>query len=185
MKTLKGILLILLILSTSCSTGDHKLRPEYRGIDPRAQGLLDEYMKLSALNNIVFKNKVTIGFKNINNENAVGMCTYGGAWREIDIDITYWNLTSSLPHMALMFHELTHCYCDRDHDYGEGLGYPEKSEERINRAREWLREGGPRPGYWADGCPVSLMYPVVADSDCMKAHYQEYIREMFDRCKPF
>lgn len=143
-------------------------------------------MWLSKQYNITFTRPVTIGFKKIKRGNAVGMCTYGGNWREIDIDIEYWlNNHSSAEKLALLYHELIHCYCTRGHDYGEGKDYPEGVQARIDRALRWLKEGGERPGYWDDGCPTSLMYPVVIEQDCMLRHYHEYIKEMFDRCIPW
>lgn len=177
--------LSLLAIGVSCSQIELKTHPEYKGVDPRTQAILDEYMWLSAQNDLTFYNKVTIGFKVIKAGNVIGLCTYGPTWREIDLDINYWNNSTKLSHLALLFHELSHCYCGRAHDYGEHLDYPESEAARRARAVKWQFEGGPRPGYWVDGCPVSLMYPVVVDNECMKTHYDEYIREMFDRCRPF
>lgn len=177
---------ILFALTTSCcSTAQVKLAPQYVSVDPRAQKIVDEYMLLSAQNNIQFYDKVTIGFKDINRGEVVGLCTYGGFFREIDIDISYWNRSTYMTKTTLLFHELTHCYCGRGHDYGKKKNYPETEAARIVRALQWKVEGGPRPGYWEDGCPVSIMYPVVADDDCVKAHYDQYVKEMFDRCRPW
>lgn len=176
-------LLVIMASSCSCSGRKIKLVPDYKDVDPRVQKYVDEYMWLSTQNNIQFYNKVTIGFKKIKDGNVIGTCTYGGFFREIDIDIDYWNNSTKAERMALIFHELTHCYCGRGHDYGENLEYPETEMARIARALQWKMRGGPRPGYWDDGCPFSLMYPVVVDDDCTLAHYAEYTAEMFDRCE--
>lgn len=181
----KFLICILFLFDGCAASPKIKIMPEYHGVDPRAQGYVDEYMYLSRQKHIEFDDTVTIGFKNLNEGNIIGLCTYGGPWREIDIDINYWNNSSKMTHMALLFHELTHCYCGRDHDYGPKSKYPETEAARIARALQWKAEGGPRPGYWDDGCPVSLMYPVIVDDDCTRAHYNEYIEEMFSRCDPW
>jgi hypothetical protein len=186
MKTtfLKACTFLLLFCFTSCSASiPVKIAPEYKGVDPRAQNIVSEYLELSRLNHIIFHNPVTVGFKNIQHGDVVGVCHYGGYFREIDVDINYWNNSTTLSHLALLYHELTHCYCTRDHDYGKEKKYPETEAARIVQAIQWKVNGGERPGHWDDGCPVSLMYPIVVDDDCMQAHYAEYTQEMFDRCE--
>lgn len=178
-------MVILGICLASCSGLPIKTKPEYQGVDPRAQHFLDEYLWLSTQHDVRFYNKVTIGFRNINDGLIVGFCTEAEFFREIDLDISYWNNSTSTTRMTLLFHELSHCYCKRDHDYGKDLKYPESDAARKARAVKWLIEGGVRPGYWDDGCPVSIMYPVVVDDECMRTHYKEYTDEMFDRCKPW
>lgn len=118
-------------------------------------------------------------------DNAVGLCTYGPDWHEIDIDSDFWNRHDSSERLALIFHELTHCYCNRDHDWGSGIMYLDTEKERIAEAEEWQITGGLKPGRFDDGCPYSLMYPIVVDSDCLLGHYSEYISEMFNRCRPY
>lgn len=174
---------IVSILVTCCSTENFKLKPEHKGVDPALQPLVGEYMWLSAQNNILFKNNVTIGFKHLSGT-AVGMCTWGGWFREIDIDPTYWKLTGNRTHIALLFHELTHCYCGRGHDYADGVKYPRTADARLKQAIDWMVKGGERPGFWDDGCPTSLMFPVVVDDTCVQEHYEEYTTEIFNRCKP-
>lgn len=175
---------LILLLSSCCST-KVKIAPEYQGVDERAQRLLEEYMWLSIQNNITFYNKVTIGFKKIGRDDVVGLCTYGLTFREIDLDIDYWQNSTSSQKIALLFHELTHCLCHRGHDYSGYDKYPESYTERLIQALEWKVKGGPKPGFFDDGCPISLMYPIVVDDDCLRAHYDQYVKEMFSRCKPW
>jgi hypothetical protein len=176
---------ILLLLSACADPVPIKNHPEHVGVDPHVQSLVDEYVWLSKQNHIEFDQQVTIGFKEIDQGAVVGECTVAPTFREIDLDITYWNNTTNTTHLAVLFHELTHCYCLRMHDYGKDLPYPESSADRVKVALEWRLHGGPRPGYWDDGCPASLMHPSVVDDDCVKAHYDQYVQEMFDRCEPF
>lgn len=177
--------IVLLLGFTACSSPHIKIAPEYHGVDERARSLVNEYFWLSKQNNITFTHKVSVGFKVLNDGLAVGMCTFGPGWREIDIDSNYWYNSTNTTRLALVFHELTHCYCGRDHDYEEGKKYPETEAARVARALKWLIEGGERPGYWDDGCPISFMHPSVVDDECTMAHYNEYLTEMFTRCQPY
>ena len=177
---------LTLISLTQCTTSDIKLTPEYEGVDPRVSQLVNEYKELAKIQGITFKKDVTIGFKKINDKSIIGLTTYGLGWREIDLDSDYWYdyKTSSMSRMVLVFHELSHAYCDRCHDYGkDGDKYLETEEERIKQAKEWI--GLPPGRYINDACPLSLMYPTVLTDDCTLAHYNDYIQEMFLRCKPW
>lgn len=173
------------MIFSCCASLGVKARPEYTGVDPRVQHIVDEYMWLSTQYNVHFNNKVTIGFKNIGKGNVVGLTTYGGYFREIDIDTSYWNNSTNTQRLAVTMHELGHAYCGRSHDYGDGKKYPEAEDERIAQAENWASKGGPRPGIYPDGCALSLMYPVVVPDYCIRSHYQEYTKELFDRCKAY
>lgn len=185
-KQMRRLILALLgiVSLATCSTQNFRLKPEHKGVEPKLQAIVDKYMDLSKQNDIRFYNKVSIGFKKLDSP-AVGVCWTGGWFREIDIDPDYWKEITNLSKQTLLFHELTHCYCGRPHDYGKSKRYPESEEARLKQAIVWIVEGGERPGFWEDGCPVSIMYPVVIDDFCMRAHYGEYMTEMFDRCKPW
>lgn len=182
------ILLILLALLTlglvgSCSGIKPKLRPEYSGVDTRLQPLVNEYLQLSAENNIHFKHKVSVGMKPIDDDKAVGVCNYGSYFREIDIDSDYWDAITPTTQKAILFHELTHCYCTRPHDYGNGQEY--KSKGLLERVLGVFKSTPENTGFYPDQCPTSIMYPVVIPDRCMIAHEQEYIKEMFNHCRPW
>lgn len=179
MKRLFTVFTGLLILA-SCCTINIDTSPKFTGVDPRVKKIYDEYMKLSGYKHIEFSDTVTIGFGNTKIEHAVGLCTTTPLFREITIDEKYWNRIGKLQRVALLYHELTHCYCDRNHDYGKGKPYPAPKDK-------WYDDDPPAPegSMFADGCPITLMYPRVISDDCMKRHYGEYVEEMFDRCEPF
>jgi len=178
------VLVALIVLSCARAEVSVKTAPNYVGVDPKVRTLVDEYFELSTRNHIKFDNVVTVGFSKIDAvTDAVGLCTYGAYFREIDIDPDYWNKLNSLAKKALLFHELTHCYCSRSHDYGNGTQYASTSEERIREVKEW--NGGPKIGRYDDACPLSLMYPIAMDSACFLAHYSDYLTEMFNRCAPY
>jgi len=183
-KTLLLVITTFLALSASCATPAGKLFPEYDGVDPKAQKIVDSYLELAKDEKILFENTVTIGFKKINRGNVVGLCHYGGYFREIDVDIGYWNRSTFISQRTLLFHELTHCYCGRGHDYDDGAKYKELADSYIVE--------GPictvmdvSPGFYDDLCPKSLMFPSVLEDECVNKHYNEYIKEMFQRCRPY
>jgi hypothetical protein len=168
-----------MILVSCCTiTIDHnKLAPEYQGVDPKAEPYVNEFLSLAKIHNIVFIDKVTIGFKDIDQDSVIGLCNYGSYFREIDLDISYWNRSSKRSHMALLFHELSHCYCDREHDYGDGKEYGDSEKVKKDTVK--------KEGYFEDGCPLSIMYPIIVNDDCFVSHYSEYTDEMFNRCKAY
>lgn len=178
-----AIIMFAVLASRSCSSDVHeKKEPEYHGVDPQLQPIVDEYLRLSSENNVVFTNKVTLGMKEIDEGGVVGICNYGKNWREIDVDKGYWDRLPESLQYALLFHELTHCYCGRDHDFAEGKEYKIVKELKEEDAQGIKHQGA---GFYKDNCPVSLMYPMVVEPECMNKHYKEYVKEMFDRCEPF
>ncbi len=182
------LLSLYLVLYTSCAvvTVDNPYTPRFKGVDVELTPYENRFFDLAVQSGIHFRNQVTMGLAILNNGAEVGECQYGVGWREITIDSTYWNRASEIERTVLILHELGHCYCGRDHDYGNGIAYPESIRARTEEYQNWLKYGGPRPGrYDADSCPLSLMYPAVLDADCYLTHYYEYIQELFNRCKAY
>lgn len=180
-----AVVMLTVLASHSCSDTHQKKAPEFHGVDPQLQKIVDEYLSLSTQNNITFENQVTLGIKTIDIKSApgaVGVCNYGRKWREIEVDKDFWETATKATKYALLFHELTHCYCGRDHDYGDEKPYKSVDELREENDKGIPHEGG---GFYDDNCPTSLMYPMVVDDECMKVHYREYFKEMFKRCEPF
>lgn len=188
--------ILLGISLTSCSCSGIKLRPEYKGVDPRVQELVNEYKELAKTNGITFKNEVTIGFKKLSygnssglkkissadDNNIIGLCTYGLGWREIDISEEYWKNASDMSRKILIFHENSHCFCDRDHDF-ESKPYPESYSKRESDLIKMIATGKPLPGYYEDMCPKSLMYPEILEDYCSINHKEDYEKEMFQNCQ--
>lgn len=178
MKTV-FITLLLIISFSNCSCSNVKLHPEYKGVDPKVQVLVNEYKDLAKKQGIVFDKEVTVGFKYMGGGTVIGRCTYGWGWREVDLDQWFWITSSDIVAKALLFHELTHAYCDREHDYSEGNYYPSPAE--IDDPDYVI----PKDGYYPDKCPLSIMYPIIVDEDCLKKHLEDYEIEMFNRCSPY
>ena len=177
MKTV-FISLLLTISLTNCSCSNVKLRPEYKGVDPKIQGLVSEYKDLAKKQGIVFNHDVTVGFKDFNEGTVIGRCTYGWGFREIDLDRSFWDSSNTLEPEALVWHELSHCFCDRQHDYGDGKHYSSAADiDNGNFDRN--------KGYYPDGCALSIMTPVILEDWCLGVHYDAYVVEMFDRCEKY
>lgn len=163
----------------TCGTIELKLKPEYEGVDREVKPFIDEYIKLASDRGIYFDKIVTIGFKDISEDGVMAQCYYGLGFREIDVDREYWKGMTEIEKYAVIFHEASHCYCDRGHDYSDGIPYPTVKE--MDNAPIII--DNKLPGHYLDACPYSIMYPRIVFDSCMNLHYNEYIEEMFQRCK--
>lgn len=165
-----------------------KQKQEYTGVDPLLQPYVDEFFKLSAENHLVFKNSVSMGFTDIKRDTVIGTCTYQTSFREIDIDKTYFKEAGPLCRKILVFHEMIHCYCNRDHDHNDGVAYPlslmSMFKDKVAEKIPWCLDKNPS-GYFDDGCANTIMHPVIQDEWCIERHYDHYLKEMFNRCDPF
>jgi hypothetical protein len=175
-------MLVISLCWVGCSEITIKTMPEFYGTDYRADKLLSDFMSLSTENHVTFTHKVSIGFKRIDQGPVVGLCHDGLYFREITLDTDFWINTTQLGKIALFFHEAAHCYCGRDHDYN-GIPYPESESERFGEYIKGIFSK--RPGYYPDGCPLSLMFPSVVPDECVRLHYNDYTKEMFQNCKPW
>lgn len=106
----------------------------------------------------------------------VGECwlftSTGGS--RIYLDSKFWETSSPERREVLILHELGHCLCRLDHNYYEGTYDKSDLEEGET--------GNYKNGYLPDQCPVTLMHPVVLDSDCFKKHRELYRYELRLRC---
>lgn len=182
--------ILLFVVLSMMQTGEHLKIKEHPVFGQKIEGrelqiITNEYFKLSARNNIHFDRNVTMGFSKINSSKVIGTCTFGSDFREIDIDSEYWKAAKWPTKVALVFHELTHCYCTRPHDFGDGTMYPDGSIRWIIQRIMLKQPFTPlRPaGFMDDNCPQSIMYPEVLSNTCFKKHYSYYVQEMFSRCK--
>lgn len=191
MRRLFAILAILFAASCVQPTAkEHiKERPTFSThiADPQLRVIIDEYFRLSARNHVAFNGRVSVGFSNIDRGRVIGTCTYRPTFREIDLDKRFWKESTWESKVALLYHELTHCYCERDHDFDDGEKYPNDSLEEIIQAIFAKQPFTPlKPdGYLEDSCPKSIMHPVIISDECFLTHYDYYTKEMFARCKAF
>lgn len=169
-----------------------KSRPDYIGVDAAAKPYVDEFFALSKRNNITFKHEVSVGFTKIDHGSVIGVCTYSRQFREVDLDKNFFDKASEKRKKALIFHELTHCYCARSHDFAAGQEYPdgifdifiEKIKNGVVDKIPWCLAKTP-PGYLEDLCPSSIMHPYILEDTCLEQHWEYYIKEMFERCDPY
>jgi hypothetical protein len=150
------------------------------------KSIVDSYAYLSTYNHISFKHTVNIKFVFMKSKNTVGLCLYNKN-RTIEIDKEYWDESSIIEKMILLYHELTHCYCDRGHDFGKDKQYPDDSIKsfinsllNINQLSLVSHEG-----YFDDSCAFSIMHPILINKKCFEVHYLYYIKEMFEKCDPY
>lgn len=180
--------LLLLAMTIACTVNVRMMErftPKYSGVDPAFVPLVNEYMDLARDCGIKFKHKVTVGFMDIKDSDVIGVCHYNTFWREIDIDKDYWDRASKTSRMILVFHELSHAYCNREHDYGLGKKYDSSNMDVSIRSEFILptRFRHNMEGFYPDGCPLTIMYPKILNDSCVLDHYAEYMVEMFNRCE--
>lgn len=184
--------LFLFVLVASCAQPEPKPHiketPSYSTeiTNPELKVITNEFMQLSTRNHITFTHKVSMGFSEIERDSVIGTCSYRPTFREIDLDPRYWKRATWISKVALVYHEMTHCYCDRDHDHDEGEMYPDKSWKAILQNYFSNIPSPLKPsGYLEDGCPKSNMHPVIMSDECFVKHYGYYVKEMFNRCVTF
>ena len=105
--------------------------------------------------------KITVRFKSLSDVDAdneegsvIGRCDYSKSEVTIDPDFFYSMGTTERRRVALIHHELGHCYCYEGHN-------------------DSVRE---------DGCPVSIMNSMLPGYMCLRKHWESYKRELKDRC---
>lgn len=186
------ILLLAFTIIASCAKPPIRVgkeAPEFTKtvVSPEVQVIQNEFFALSAQNDIYFTDNVTIGFAPIERERTIGSCTYGGDWREITLDTPYWTNANWATKVALVYHEMAHCFCTRDHDFDDGEMYPDNSLKYILQRLlpKYLFAPMKVPGYMEDYCPKSIMHPIVLSNECFEKHYSHYVKEMFNRCNPW
>lgn len=156
--------------------------PYLKSTDPTLKTMVNEYLSLAKERGLIFNKNINVGFLDIKQDRSkgydiVGECIYGGSYREVVLDSVDWSYLSKMNHLILIFHELTHCYCTRNHDFGKGTLYKDvRKNKRTDKEKD---------GFYSDKCPLSVMYPDVLDDDCAHRHYGDYIQEMFNRCNPW
>jgi hypothetical protein len=151
---------------------------------------LNEYLELSKRNHLDITRKITMDFGPFNQKRVIGTCYSGEiddnaqqtSYREIQIDPIFFKATDKLSKKFLLFHELSHCLCNRDHTYFHGKKY---TSPELKSILKLLRSGQDidSDGYYGDGCPVSIMAPVLPYYYCLNKYQDLYEREMFEDCK--
>lgn len=190
MRVFLPLFLCFFVLGSAVPTvnywGHVKTKPDHVGIDDELRGFETIYKVEAAVHGIKFKTPVTIGFSNIKGKKGkgtiVGLCTYGKNFREIDVDVDFWNKSTWKTKRTLIYHEMTHCMCSRLHTWQNGE-YPEvDSDIEVIIDRPFYKDP---PGMLSDDCPASIMYPYVVSDECVDKHWSYYQNEMFEKCSPY
>ncbi len=63
------------------------------------------------------RTNITGEIREIHEENIAGTCSYGGGqpYKDVIIDLSFWNRANSLYREYIVFHELGHCFLFRSH----------------------------------------------------------------------
>ena len=114
------ILLIVIIL-TSCQEND-PLFPEserYPGVDQLLWPYFEKFEAAGAERGLAVdlaSTGITASIREIHENQVAGQCSYGYANPgEITVDLSFWNRSGNLAREMILFHELGHCYLERDH----------------------------------------------------------------------
>lgn len=176
-----AILLIISLIFLGC---EHPKEPEMppQPLPPNAllMPIVKEYQTLGRAHGVKFTHATFIGFDHIKEKNVIGWCKYAEDSRTILIDANFYLRAPPDIRRTLIFHELTHCLCSRDHDYDKGQKYfPAIIEQILLKSYKFYDI---RPGYYPDECPLSIMHPIIVENRCVQKHKAEYDEEMFHRC---
>lgn len=166
-------LFVCLLISLNILLSKTKWHNKFDGVDPKVQSITDEWFDLSTLYGLKFDHGVTIGFDGINKPNVVAQCEYGVGFREITIDSTYWDNMDEVERTMTVWHEMGHCYCNEKHQFGKN---------------HTLYDGDgvhPLDGFFDDSCPKSFMYPYELYQGCVQVHFQAYVDDLFQNCRPY
>ena len=180
------ILILMTILVCSSTTliscmvmnNDIRLIPAFGSVDPKLEKYVASYEShfTEEMRKRFARYKLTMGFE-FEHGDVVGQCFYmQPGVVEVGINERSWKYESESERENLVFHELTHCLCGRDHDHHFG-----KYRDRHHLYNlELIKENG----LMADGCPTSIMYPIILPYDCYDVHHAHYMKEMTERCDP-
>ena len=177
MRFLRGVFIVLLLLAACCTVNIDRMN--IKGVDKRAQSLYNEYKRLGEQQHVKFTREVPVGFTSSLPRGIVAECFMGPDKRQVLISEEQWDTLTRTERLETIFHELTHCFCERMHDY-KGIPYPKTGGNVA-----FYTDSNVSMFYGEDGCPKSIMFPYVIDRKCTLAHYSDYVKEMFDNCTPW
>jgi hypothetical protein len=122
--------------------------------------------------------KLSMQFANLEGS-TIGVCYWQRPWEpyiRVEIDRAYWHTEDVFHQWSLIFHELGHCLCNREHTLNPRSWVVQWLDSlNIRHQRHWT---------FPDGCPRSVMNPTDFSSECVAQHQEEYIREIFSGCQP-
>jgi len=117
---------------------------------------------------------------------SIGTCNFPflGKAGAIRIDPKFWGQATDWQKKGLMWHELGHCACTLGHTVE--LSELEAGNWFLRLLERWgLRTKRQDHLYLADGCPKSLMFPLIPSDSCLQKHWDLYETEIAQQCRPF
>jgi hypothetical protein len=160
--------------STSVPVPEKQMREFFRQFSKDSRGIV----KIDDMQDSTY---VLVSITDKDGENAIiGYCYNIGAFLpyRIEFDQKSWDASSELGRWGLAYHELGHCVCGREHTIEHG------SDDFMNTMIKWgIPISAKHRERFADGCPNSLMNYYLPDDMCLAFHHDEYVRELFSRCK--
>lgn len=177
---IRVLLIMVMLLFTSCASPSIiRLTPKQKGVDYRLIPYVVEYKYLIDTDKYEDRfNNLSLNFVPELKGSTIGRCWWLLNDRyEIEIDKKWWDSkwTSFLDKQFVVWHELEHCIRFRMHT---------NRVKKIYDIEDLLDEIGyllgiiPKPGYFKDGCPVSIMNSHSMSHKCQSDHYQDYIRDI-------
>ena len=178
----KANLALLFVFLIACSSISNlpDNRKEFEGIHPELIPYVNDFIRL--VDPHYDKNRLSslsIGKREINDGNIVGLCKFLGtnSYVEIVIDSPFWRRADSFEKEVLMLHELGHCLCNIYHSHLEGNYDKNFNPFSTDNPAELLKNG-----YLEDKCPTSIMHPSVLLSACYRKHRDFYRQNLRVQC---
>lgn len=172
-------LIFIILLTTSCAVMP-RVVPKQKGIAPIFEPYISDYRQIIGKDKYDYRFKrLSINFAELDG-NVLGRCWWllgGGVEIEIDKDWWYGFWTTQMDKKLVVYHELEHCIRYRLHT---------DRKEKIKNVLDIFDEIGyflgliDKPGFFSDGCAVSLMNSYTESTYCQEKHYSDYIKEMVD-----
>lgn len=172
MKNKLNLVAFLFLWISTSSCAEFSLTKKFTGIDEEIKPYVDEYVFVSQgkVEKKDLKNLTMGFFEPAKDSNTIGICNY--LTYEISIKQSFWKTAGHLDRMEIVFHELGHCVKRRQHTSTKGSFWHDLMFDLgLFNAQENLR----------DGCPSSIMHPVVIGWYCFNKHYNYYLDELFLR----
>lgn len=173
------IVILITVLLSSCA-GYASKTSEYT-VDPEFEPYVQEYLHIINSKHPkegYYEEKIKnlpIHFDTLD-EDTMGECNWGlFGDKNIKISKKQWNSVDFVGKQFLIYHELEHCVRGRVHTNIKKKpvyfwDYVEAFAEKIGLIKQ--------KGFFADGCPSSIMYPYDTSTICNDRHYNDYIEEM-------
>lgn len=128
-------------------------------IDNGLKSYYNDFKKQAAFYNVKYRTKLSAIYFSYNLPNNVaGQCSYSIFVRTLTVNANTWNTLTEEQKAMVVYHELGHCYLQREHI---------DETQRFNLL-------------YSKVCPKSIMYPNVdIIQDCLVDNWEYYMLELY------